>query len=122
MRVAGLSARKLELGEFDILYANVGDRFVITDLPAGIAALKGSQPALADSERYKGALRDAGIKPKTQGFFYVDIRGGVELAQRLAGGPFPRDIARNIKPLRSAVEYAYTRASEIQITFFLQIK
>ena len=120
--IAGLPARKLELGEVDILYANVGGRLVLTDLPAGIAALKGDPPALADSEAYKEALRKAGMQPKTQGFFWVDIRGGVKLAERLAGAPFPKDVTRNLKPLRSVVEYAYSRPSEVQVTFFLRIK
>jgi hypothetical protein len=121
-RVAGLPARKLELGEVDLLYANVDGRLVVTDLPAGIAALKGNPPSLAGSEGYKEALRQAGMKAKTQGFFWVDIRGGVKLAERLAGAPFPKDITRNLRPLRSAVEYAYSRPSEVQVTFFLRIK
>jgi len=29
---------------------------------------------------------------------------------------------RNVKPLRSAVTYAATRPSDLQITFFLRIK
>jgi hypothetical protein len=120
--VAGLPARKLELGEVDLLYANVGGRLVVTDLPAGIAALKGNPPSLAGSEAYKEALRKAGMKSKTQGFFWVDIRGGIKLAERLAGAPFPKDVTRNLTPLRSAVEYAYTRPSEVQVTFFLRIK
>lgn len=120
--VAGVPARRVELGEVDVLYANVGGRLVVTDLPAGIAALKGNPPPLAGSEAYKEALREAGMKSKTQGFFWVDIRGGVELAERLAGAPFPKDLTRNIEPLRSVVEYAYTRPSEVQVTFFLRIK
>jgi len=121
-KVAGLPARKLEFGEVDLLYANVDGRLVLTDLPAGIAALKGDPPPLAGSEAYKEALREAGMRAKTQGFFWVDIRGGVELAERLAGVPISKDITRNLKPLRSAVEYAYSRPSEVQVTFFLRIK
>jgi hypothetical protein len=34
----------------------------------------------------------------------------------------PPDVERNLKPLRSAVEYAVSRSHEFQISFFLRIK
>jgi Protein of unknown function (DUF3352) len=121
VRVAGKPARKLELGQVDVVYANVGKRVAISNLPAGIAALHRSVPALAGRADYAADLREAGLEQKTQGFFWVDIRGGVKLAERLAGAPLPAEIGRNLKPLRSAVQYAASRPSEIQLTFFLRI-
>jgi Protein of unknown function (DUF3352) len=121
-RVAGTPARMLDLLFFKLYYANVGKRLVVTDLPAGITALQGNPPSLAQSDEYKGALEAAGMPPRTQGFFYVDVRGGVSYAERLAEAPIPGGIRRNLRPLRSAVEYALTRPSEVQVTFFLRIK
>jgi hypothetical protein len=59
---------------------------------------------------------------KTEGFFYVNVRGGISYGERLANTPLPEQIKRNLGPLRSAVEYVATRPSEVQITFFLRIK
>ena len=36
--------------------------------------------------------------------------------------PVPGEISRNLKPLRSAVEYAVARSHELQVSFFLRIK
>ena len=121
-RIAGIPARTIDFGTFSVHYANVGKRFVITDLPAGIAALKGSPPSLAQSDEYEGAVDASAMPAKTQGFLYLNVRGGVTYAERLAGSPIPGEIKRNLRPLRSVVEYAYSRPSEIQLTFFLRIK
>jgi hypothetical protein len=121
-RVAGVPARVLDFGIVKVYYADVGKRFVVTDLPAGIKALKGTAPSLAQSQEYKGALESAGMPAKTQGFFYVNVSGGISYAERLAGSPVTGQIKRNLRPLRSAVEYALTRPSEVQVTFFLRIK
>jgi hypothetical protein len=121
-RVAGVPARMLDFLFFKVYYANVGRRLVVTDLPAGITALNGNAPSLAQTDEYREALDSAGMPAKTQGFFYVDVRGGVSYAERLAEAPIPSEIRRNLRPLRSAVEYALTRPSEVQVTFFLRIK
>jgi hypothetical protein len=106
----------------NVYYANVGKRLVVTDFPAGIKALKGNPPSLAQSREYKGALDASGMPANTQGFLYVNVHGGISYAERLAETPIPGEIKRNLRPLRSAVEYAATRPSELQVTFFLRIK
>jgi hypothetical protein len=121
-RIAGIPARTIDFGPFSVHYADVGKRFVITDLPAGITALKGSPPSLAQSDEYEGAVDASAMPDKTQGFLYVNVSGGVTYAERLAGSPIPGELKRNLRPLRSVVEYAYTRPSEVQLTFFLRIK
>jgi hypothetical protein len=121
-RVAGLPARVVDAGEVNLYYANVGKHFVITDFPAGIKTLKGNPPSLAQSDEYKGALRESGMPAKPQGFIYVNVRGGIDYATRLSNTHLPGEVERNLRPLRSAVEYAATRPSEIQVTFFLRIK
>lgn len=121
-RVAGVPARVFSADPLHVYYANVGKRLVLTDTPAGIAALKASRPSLVESPDYKAALESAGMPGKTQGFVYVNVRGGMGYAERLANVPLPGRVKRNLSPLRSVVEYAATRPSEVQVTFFLRIK
>jgi hypothetical protein len=121
-RVAGLPARTIDLDVFKVHYANVGKRLVLTNLPAGFKALRGNPPSLAESKDFKGAVDSAGMPAKTQGFVYVNVSGGLSYAERLAGTKIPGQIRRNVRPLRSIVEYAATRPSELQVTFFLRIK
>jgi len=121
-RVAGLPAHTIDLGEYKVHYANVGNRLVITNLGAGFQALKGNPPSLADSKDFQQAVDSAGMPAKTQGFVYVNVKGGLDYAQRLANTNIPSGIQKNLRPLRSVVEYAATQPSEIQVTFFLRIK
>jgi hypothetical protein len=121
-RVAGLPARTIDLDVFKVHYANVGKRFVLTNLPAGFRALEGDPPSLAESKEYRGAVDSSGMPAKTQGFVYVNVSGGLSYAERLAGTKIPGEIRRNVRPLRSIVEYAATRPSEIQVTLFIRIK
>ena len=119
---AGAPGRKLDLGPFQIDYANVDGKFVLTDLPQGIASVRSPSATLSRSDTFKEAADASGLPSETQGFVYVDVQGGVALAQRLAHAPIPAAVARNLKPLRSAVEYAASRPSQVQVTFFLRIK
>ena len=121
-RVAGLPAHTIDLGDNKIHYANVGNRLVITNLGAGVQALKGDPPSLADSKDFRQAVDSAGMPAKTQGFVYVNVKGGIDYAQRLANSNIPSGIKKNLRPLRSVVEYAATQPSEIQVTFFLHIR
>jgi hypothetical protein len=121
-RIAGRPGRVLDFGDFAVYYANVGRRLVLSDLPAGIAgAAVGGKP-LTSSETYRDALSSSGMPRRTHGFVYVDVRSGVELVDRLSGAPIPAEVRRNLKPLRSAVEYVASRSRELRITFFLRIQ
>jgi hypothetical protein len=122
MRIAGSLGRAIPFGPFSVYYANVGKHLVLTNLLGGIKALKGGSKSLEQSDEYKGALDSAGVPAKTQGFFYINLKGGIDYAQRLSNTGIPGDVGRNLRPLRSAVEYALTRPSEIQLTLFIRIK
>ena len=119
--VAGVPARVFYADPVHVYYANVGKRLVVTDEAAGIRTLKGNPPSLEESSEYNDTLDSAGMPDKTQGFLYVNVKGGLRYAQRLAQVPLPGEVKRNLRPLRSAVEYGATRPSELQITFFLRI-
>jgi hypothetical protein len=120
-RIAGVAARTIPLGPVGIHYAQVGKNLVVTDSPAAIAALKGNVPSLDLSDEYKGAVKSSGMPARTQGFVYVSFKGGLGYAERLSQTPIPDGIKRNLRPLRSAVEYALTRPSEVQLTLFIRI-
>jgi hypothetical protein len=59
---------------------------------------------------------------KTWSTLYVNIHSTVPYVEQLAHAHLPAEIARNVKPLRSAVEYAASHTHELQISFFLRIK
>jgi hypothetical protein len=121
-QVAGVDARTIRLGGgFGVHYANVGRNLVVSDLAAGIAGFANGGPALAQSGKYSDALAAAGAPGRVQELFYVDARGGVDLAQRLSSAPIPAAIKRNLGPLKSVVEYASGRPSELQLTLFVRI-
>ncbi len=120
--VAGTPTSTLGFGDFAVHYADVNGKLVVTDLPAGIAGVKNPGKPLADSATYKDALQTSGMPSKTHGFFYVDIRAGTGLVEDLSGAQLPAEVTRNLKPLRSAVEYAVSRQHQLSVRFFLRIK
>jgi hypothetical protein len=121
-QVAGVDARTIPLGGgFGLHYANVGGNLVVSDLAAGIAGFANGGPGLAQSGTYSDALAAAGAPGRVKELFYIDVRGGVDLARRLSGAPIPPAVKRNLGPLKSAVEYATGRPSELQLTLFVRI-
>jgi hypothetical protein len=120
--IGDTSARELDFDSFKLDYAEVAHKLVLTDTPAGIQALANPKATLAQAPTYTDAAKDSGLPDKTQGFLYVNVRGGLALGQKLAGAPIPKSVKRNLGPLRSAIEYGVSRPSEIQITFFLRIQ
>jgi hypothetical protein len=121
-QVAGVQARELGLGGgVKLVYANVGGKLVVTDLPQGIAAVAKPGASLSGAAAFHDATNAAGLPKNVSSFFYVDVRGGLGLVQTLSGAPIPQSLKRNLGPLRSAVEYAASRPSEVQVTFFVRI-
>jgi hypothetical protein len=49
-------------------------------------------------------------------------RAGTGLVEGLSGARLPAEVTRNLKPLRSAVEYAVSRQHQLSVRFFLWIK
>ena len=125
--IGDVAARELDFDSFKLDYAEVAHKLVLTDAPSGIQALSNAalghpKATLAEAPSYTDAAKDSGLPDRTQGFLYVNVRGGLALGQKLAGAPIPSSVKRNLGPLRSAMEYGVTRPSEIQITFFLRIQ
>ena len=120
--IAGVNARKLASDGLGLYYGNVHGRLVVTDMPAGIRSFKDPGKSLSDSDEYSAAADASGLPGKTHGFLYVDIHSTVPLVEKLSQQSVPAEIGRNLKPLRSAVEYAVSRSHELQISFFLRIK
>jgi hypothetical protein len=105
-----------------LYYANVDGKLVVTDQPHGIRGATGSGDSLSDSDEFKQAKDASGLPDKTWGLLYVNIKTSIPYGERLAQEHIPAEVARNLKPLRSAVEYAASHTHEFQVTFFLRIK
>jgi len=121
--VAGVPVRVIGAGSGVVVrYANVKGKLVVTDLPSGIAFAKNGGKVLADSQEFHDAARSSGLPAKPQVVLYVDIHSTIPLIRRFGNAGTPASVERNLKPLRSAVEYAVNRSHEIQISFFLRIQ
>jgi hypothetical protein len=102
-----------------LYHANVGGRFVIS---TSKGAPKASGKTLSDSDEFRSAKDASGMPDSTSSTLFVNISAGVPYVEKLAQQRIPAAIARNLKPLRSAVEYAASHTHEVQVTFFLRIK
>jgi hypothetical protein len=120
--IAGVPARVIGAGPIAVRYANVKGRLVITDLPSGIVFAKNGGKTLADSQEYQDAAKSSRLPASPQVVLYVDIHSTIPLIDRFGGARIPAEVQRNLKPLRSAIEYAVSRSHELQISFFLRIK
>jgi len=118
--IAGVPARVIGAGPIAVRYANVKGKLIVTDLPAGIVFAQRGGKSLTNSQEYKDAT--SGVPDSPQVVLYVDIHSTIPLINRFGGARIPAEVERNLKPLRSAVEYAVSRSHEFQVSFFLRIK
>ena len=119
--VGGTPVHLLARNGLGLYYANVDGKLVVTDQPQGIRGVK-SGPSLSDSDEFKQAKAASGLPDKNWGVLYVDIKTSIPYGEKLARQHIPAEVARNLKPLRSAVEYAASHTHEFQLGFFLRIK
>ncbi len=120
--LAGVPVRVIGAGPIAVRYANVKGRLVITDLPSGIVFAQKGGKTLADSQEYQDAAKSSGLPTSPQVVLYLDIHSTIPAIDRFAGARIPADVQRNLKPLRSAIEYAVSRSHEFQVSFFLRIR
>jgi hypothetical protein len=120
--VDGTRVHALAANGMGLYYADVNGKFVVTDSLHGISALNGFGKSLSDSAEFQGAKNASRMPDKTWSTLYVNVHASLPYGERLAQQHIPAEIARNLKPLRSAVEYAASHTHEIQVTFFLRIK
>jgi hypothetical protein len=120
--IAGTQSRTLDFGPAALHYANVNGKLVLTDLPQGFRGVQHPGSPLAQSGELQGTKQSAGMPDKTQGFVYVNIHSTIPAVERLSHTKLPPQVSRNLKPLRSAMEYAVSRSHEIEISAFLRIK
>lgn len=120
--VGGTTVHSIASNGVGLYYADVGGKFVVSDQPQGIRSVDGSGKSLSDSDEFRGAKDASGLPDKTWSALYVNIHASVPYVEKLAQQHIPAEVARNLKPLRSAVEYAASHTHELQITFFLRIK
>ena len=120
--VDGLPVHAMAHNGVGLYYANIDGKLVVTDQPGGIRGVKDRGESLSDSETFKDAAGAAGLPDKPSVLLYVDISSSIPYAEKLAQQHIPAEIGRNLKPLRSAVEYAVSHTHEFQVSFFLRIK
>jgi hypothetical protein len=120
--VDGTSVHAIASNGMGLYYADVNGKFVVTDQPQGIRSVKQPGKSLSDSDEFNQTKDASGLPDKTWSTLYVNIHASVPYGEKLAQQHIPAEWARNIKPLRSAVEYAASHTHELQITFFLRIK
>lgn len=120
--VAGTPVHAMATNGVGLYYGDVDGKFVVTDQPRGIRGVKSGGKSLSDSKEFQAAKNASGVPSKTWGLLYVNISASVPFGEKLAQQHIPAEIARNIKPLRSAVEYAASHTHEFQVSFFLRIK
>jgi hypothetical protein len=121
-RIDGLQVHAMASNGLGLYYTNIDGKLVVTDQPGGIRGFaKGGKP-LSESAQFKDAADASGLPGKTYGFLYVDISSTIPFGEKLAQQRVPAEIARNLKPLRSALQYAASRTHELQVTFFLRIQ
>ena len=109
-------------GPIAVRYANVKGRLVITDLPSGIVFAQKGGKALADSQEYQDATSSSGCRTRRRSCSTSTSTARSRSSTGSAKSRIPAEVERNLKPLRSAVEYAVSRSHELQISFFLRIK
>jgi hypothetical protein len=120
--IGGSAVHMLARKGLGLYYANVDGKLVVTDQLQGIGGVKGGGTPLSDDDEFKQAKDASGLPDKNWGVLYVNIKASVPYGEKLAGEHIPAEVARNLKPLRSAVEYAASHTHEFQVTFFLRIK
>jgi hypothetical protein len=119
--VGGTPVHAIAQNGMGLYYADVDGKFVVSDQPQGIRAVKRSGKSLSDSAEFTEAKDASGMPDKTWSTLYVNIHAGVPYVEKLAQEHIPAEVARNLKPLRSAVEYAASHTHEFQVSFFLRI-
>ena len=120
--IGGTPVHLLARNGLGLYYANVNGKLVVTDQLQGIGSVKSGGAALSDSDEFKEAKSASGLPDKNWGVLYVNIKASIPYGEKLAQQHIPAEVARNLKPLRSAVEYAASHTHEFQVTFFLRIK
>jgi hypothetical protein len=103
-------------------HANVGGKFVISTAGTSFRAVNGSGKTLSDNVEFRGAKDASGMPDSTSSTLFVNIHASVPYVEKLSHQRIPMEIARNLAPLRSAVEYAASHTHEVQVSFFLRIK
>lgn len=80
--------------------------------------------SLADSDRYKAALKSAGAPDEYTGLAYVDLAETIELIMGFAdssGEAVPPELSRNLQPLKSLVAYGTQEGSIASGVAFVEI-
>jgi hypothetical protein len=100
-------------------------RLVVSNLRSGIEDMQGAGPRLADDSAYKNAVSAAGMPNETAGFFYTDLRGGLDYVFAYLEGKgqtIPKVVRENTAPLRGLLLYLTKDGDRFTFSGFLGIQ
>jgi hypothetical protein len=120
----GHAVKTVNLGQFAIHYAGLGDKVLLTSGISGIADY-GSGDHLPDSADFKEAQDAAGMPSSTGGFMYVDLKNALPLIEgfaSLSGQNLPSNVTENLRPLRSFLAWSQGPANARSFDAFVEIK
>ncbi len=123
-RQGGHAVKTINLGQFAIHYAGIGDKLLLTSGVSGIADY-GSGDHLPDSADFKEAQSAAGMPSSTAGFLYVDLKNALPLIEgfaSLSGQNLPSNVTENLRPVRSFLAWSQGSASARSFDAFVEIK
>jgi hypothetical protein len=123
--VDGIQARQLDLGQLSVLYAVVDGRLVLTTQPSGLRALTGGGDKLVDDDRYRSAVKAAGVADGEQVVLYVDLDEASQFAGALGalgGSAASSEVTRNLGPLDTLVVAAKSDGGRIDFRLYLGVK
>ena len=123
--VAGVTATKVDFGQFALYYAAFDGKLVLTTSPDGIAGLREQGPKLAGDPDFAAARDAAEMPAETTGFVYVNVAKAADLADTLgmlADEPLPTDAKENLESLRGALVWADHDGERLSFSGFLGIE
>ena len=126
VRVAGVSAKKLTLGEVPIYYAVFDGKLVVTNAEGGITGLK-QGPRLADSGAWQDAAETAGLPDQTAGIVYADVPKLLPVIDRLSkssknGKPLSPEARRNLEAFSTALFYGSLDGDVLTVKGFASVR
>ena len=124
--ITGGAEKTISFGkQFQLHYAAVGGKLVITSAAAGTSGVGSPSEKLSDSADFKEATEAAGMPSSNGGFLYVDLKNAIPLIEgfaSLSGENLPPAVTANLRPLRSFLEWSAGSGDSRTFDAFLEIK
>jgi hypothetical protein len=124
VRIAGISATEISYSGTSVYSAVFGGDLVLTNSRSVIEDMAGDAPTLAGDADYKSAVAASDMPTETNGFVYMDLRGGLDWGFSYAesqGTTVPDSWRENTEALRSVLMYSAKEGDSFRFAGFLGI-